>query len=83
MKATETLLGIQGIYVAHTTSVGPSINKLKHLLETVKIFFFKKSHLRRKKIPIDPNLKEFWNKEKRKVVEVKCQLLTATLAVIL
>jgi hypothetical protein len=24
-----------------------------------------------KKIPTGPNLKEFWNKEKRKIVEVK------------
>jgi hypothetical protein len=55
---------------------GPPNKQVKHLLEAPKKFFKKKltakkkkkkgPKFKKKKIPTGSNLKEFWNKEKRK-----------------
>ena len=56
---------------------GPSYKQVKHLLEApkkLKKFIAKKcpKFKKKKKILIGPNLKEFWNKEKRKKKKKNC-----------
>ncbi len=53
---------------------GPPYMQVKHLLEALKKLkklTIKKSPKFKKKNTADPNLKEFWNKEKRKILEIK------------
>ena len=48
----------------------PSYKQLKHMLEAPKKLTAKKGpKFKEKKIPTSPNLKEFWNKEKRKKIK--------------
>ena len=62
--------------IAVTSRAGPSYKQVKHLLETSQKFKNslqkKVPNSRKKKKPTCSNLKEFWNKEKRKKRKKHC-----------